>query len=106
MSEDLKVILAELKSRFQELYGDRLVQMVLYGSQARGDAVPGSDIDVLVVLRGDVNPVLELERVGDITFDLGYSNDTVVSCMFVDETTYGKGQGPYVRNVQREGIRI
>ena len=106
MSESLKAILSELKTRFQELYGDRLVQMVLYGSHAREDAELGSDIDVLVVLRGEVNSVRELERAGDITFDLSYRNDTVVSCVFIDEATYDRGQGPYVRNVQREGIRI
>ena len=106
MSETLKAILSELKTRFQELYGDRLVEMILYGSQARGDAVVGSDIDVLAILKGDVNPVTELGRVGDITFDLSCRNDTVVSCMFRDEATYNRGLGPYVRNVQREGIRI
>jgi len=106
MTESLKAILSELKSQFQELYGDRLVQMVLYGSQARDDAEPGSDIDVLVVLSGEVNPVREMELAGDITFDLGYRNDTIVSCMFIDEATYNRGQGPYVRNVQREGTAI
>jgi predicted nucleotidyltransferase len=106
MSETLKAILLELKTRFQEIYGDRLVEMILYGSQARGDAEVGSDIDVLVVLRGEVNPVTELGRVREITFDLSYRNDTVVSCMFIDEAAYNRGIGPYVRNVQREGIRI
>jgi len=31
-------ILAELRRRFETLYGDRLARMILYGSQARGDA--------------------------------------------------------------------
>jgi len=31
-------------------YGDRLVKLLLYGSQARGDARPWSDVDVLAVL--------------------------------------------------------
>lgn len=106
MTQNLKTILSELKTRFQELYGDRLVELILYGSQARGDAEPGSDIDVLAVLRGEVNPCQEIERTSDIVYDLSFNNDTVVSCMYIDESTYAKGQGPYVRNVQREGIRI
>ncbi|HLG16404.1 MAG TPA: nucleotidyltransferase domain-containing protein [Blastocatellia bacterium] len=36
--------------------------MILFGSQARGDAATGSDIDVLVVLRGEVRPGLESQE--------------------------------------------
>jgi hypothetical protein len=39
MSENLKAILAELRSRFEEIYGDRLIKMVLFGSQSSGDTV-------------------------------------------------------------------
>ena len=44
----------QLRSHFEQLYGDRLTQMVIYGSQARGDAHPDSDIDVLVILKAPV----------------------------------------------------
>jgi predicted nucleotidyltransferase len=33
-------------------FGDRLVSVVLFGSRARGEARPESDIDLLVVVRG------------------------------------------------------
>jgi len=54
MHGTLDAILAELRSRFEALYGVRLIHMVLYGSPARGDAHADSDIDVLVVLQGPV----------------------------------------------------
>lgn len=47
VNDKIKAILRELKCRFQESCGDRLVQMRLGGSQARGDAGAGSPIDVL-----------------------------------------------------------
>ena len=50
MNDKLITILAELRRRFEVLYGTRMVKMMLFGSQARGDAEPGSDIDALVVL--------------------------------------------------------
>ena len=43
MNDNLPEILAEIRHYFQELYGERLVQLILYGSQARGDAKPDSD---------------------------------------------------------------
>jgi len=106
MSESLKTILSELKSRFQELYGDRLVQMVLYGSQARDDAELGSDIDVLVVLSGEVNPCTEIQRASDIVGDISLRNDIVVSCVFMDEGRFLHRNGPFLRNVRREGVGI
>jgi len=36
--------------------------MVLFGSQARGDAESGSDIDVLGMLKGAVSPCEEIAR--------------------------------------------
>lgn len=36
----------------RETLGDRLVSLVLYGSRARGDARPDSDVDLLVVCHG------------------------------------------------------
>lgn len=47
-------------------YGERLKQLVLFGSQARGDADPESDIDLLVVLAGPVDDAKEHERTRDM----------------------------------------
>ena len=52
----LKNILTELRQAFHVEYGDRLAKIVLFGSQARNEAVNGSDIDILIVLKGEVRP--------------------------------------------------
>ena len=106
MGDHLKAILTELRTRFQELYGERLVQMILFGSQARGDAEDGSDIDVLVVLSGEVNPGQEIDRTIDTVAEISLNNDAVVSCVFMDEDRYLHRNGPLLRNVRREGIRL
>jgi len=51
MKPDIQKILVELRQHFEGIYGDRMVNMLLFGSQARGDATVESDIDVMVVLR-------------------------------------------------------
>jgi predicted nucleotidyltransferase len=54
MNEKLQIILAELREKLGELYGERLVKVILYGLQARADATPKSDIDAMVVLSGRI----------------------------------------------------
>lgn len=66
ISDRLQLLLQELKSKLQELYGDRLFSVLLYGSVARGEANADSDIDVLVVLKERVLPVQEIRRMADI----------------------------------------
>jgi predicted nucleotidyltransferase len=40
-----------IRAEVRRLYGDRIVQVILTGSRARGDHRPNSDWDVVVVLR-------------------------------------------------------
>ena len=106
LGANLMAILTELRRRFQQLYGERLVTLVLYGSQARGDAEPGSDIDVMVVLRGPVQPCLEVERSGGILTEVSLLFDELVSCIFVNEQDFGTRNTPLLMNVRREGVLV
>ena len=106
MNEKLQVILNQLRSRFQEIYGDRLVKMVLFGSQARGDAQPDSDIDVLIVLKGFVNLGEEIEKTGNIVAELSLENNEVISCLYMDEHRFTQRNGPLLRNIRKEGLVV
>lgn len=99
-------ILQTLKTQLQELYGDRLIQLILFGSQARGDAEIGSDIDVLVILKAPVNPGEEIARTGIIAAALSLQYDQVISCLFMDEQHYQTRNGSLLRNIRREGVLL
>lgn len=101
---DVRKIVAELRKRLERLYGDRLVHLILFGSHARGDAEPYSDIDVLVVLRGEVNSGEEIRKTGGIISGLSLENDVVISCIFMSEYRFLHRNGPLLRNVRKEGI--
>ncbi|MBM3332845.1 nucleotidyltransferase domain-containing protein [candidate division WOR-3 bacterium] len=106
MSRKIRSVLNELRRRLKELYGDRLVKLVLFGSQARGDADSDSDIDVLVVLKGRVAPGQEIERTGEIVSGISLEHDVVVSCVYVSDERYRSEWTPLFSNVRREGVAV
>ena len=106
MTEKLKSILSELRRELLDLYHDRLVRIVLFGSQVRGQAGDDSDIDVLIVLKGPVRPGEEISRAGGITAKLSLANDVVISCAFVSEERLESQSTPFLINVRREGLAV
>lgn len=122
MNPVLQPILQQLKQDLTVLYGDRLSHLTLFGSQARGDSEPESDIDVLVVLRSrsvsagaspsdsraesPVNPGEEIKRTGKIVADLSLHHDVVISCLFMDETQYQTRNNALLRNIRQEGVLL
>lgn len=99
-------LLVQLQAHLKTLYGKRLYQVMLFGSHARGDAKLESDIDVLVVLTGAVNPGQEISNISEFLADLSLEYDKVISCLFMDETRFTTRQGPLLRNIRREGIAV
>ncbi len=106
MNPQLQQILTELRAQLEALYGERLERLVLYGSQARGDAEPDSDIDVLVVLRGEVNPYQEILHSEDVTTAVSQQHGVFISPMFVSTDEYRRGDKALLTNVRREGIAL
>ena len=106
LNPQTQTIVTELRMRLTALYGDRLVRLVLYGSQARGDAETESDIDVLVVLKEPVSAPKEIARTSELKAEICLKHDVVVSCVYVSETRYENEQSPLLMNVRREGIPL
>lgn len=106
MTPKIQTILTELHRRFEALYRERLVRMVLFDSQARGDAEPGSDIDVLVVLKGPVSPCEEIARTINDVADISLEYTEVIACVFVSEEQSERERSPFLLNVQREGVAV
>jgi uncharacterized protein len=106
MNAKMAAIMDDLEGRLRSIYRDRLVRIVLFGSQARGDADAESDIDVLVVLQGEVRPGAEISRTGAATAALSLECDVVISCTFISEDRFAKEHSPLIQNIHREGIIV
>ena len=103
---DTSTLLAHIKSRLQAVYGDRLRGVVLYGSEARGEATPDSDVDILVLLTGPVALGRELHTIIEALYPLQLAIDRVLEAFPVDEADYLQGEYAWDRNAQKEGIRV
>lgn len=105
-SEILTEILAVLRKEFSVILGDSLENIFLYGSQARGDASPGSDIDVLIVIRGKFDYFDLMDRTSETNWRLSLENDVVISRVFVAKDKFDQAATPFLLNVQREAILV
>lgn len=104
MSRKLRVILAELRQHLDALYGSRLAHVVLFGSQARGDAGPRSDIDVMVVLKAPLQAHEEIARTSAVIGDISLRHNVVLSRIFISSDRFQREQSPLLINVRREGV--
>jgi len=96
-------LLSELRTALETLYGERLVQLVLYGSQVRGDTHAESDVDVLVVLEGPVEPGREIRRMRDVRTRFGLRYEQALSLLPVSEAEYQNESSTWLANARRDG---
>jgi len=91
-----------LRDRFRAAFGDRLHRLVLYGSHARGDATPQSDIDVLVVLE-DGRDRSDREQAHEVMHRLREEYGEHVSPLVTSRERFDTYNQPLYRNVREEG---
>ncbi len=103
---DIEPLLRELKAALHGLYGERLAKLILYGSFARGDAWEGSDIDVLVVLRGEVDNWEEIKRMSEVTHPIALKHEELIADLPIPLKEYATRNSPLLINARREGILL
>jgi len=106
LSEAEKKALDEIKRRVSEKFDIR--RYVLFGSKARGDATPESDVDLLIISGRELSH-RERHCISDILFDVNLAYDTLFSYISVDETQWNSalhGFLPIHENIEREGITV
>ena len=91
----------------RERWGSEIVEIHLFGSKARGDAGPESDIDLLVVTKRDDWKLKD--QIGWIATEILLAEGIYLSIKVLGEATYERLvslEAPFVRNVLREGVAV
>lgn len=99
---DAREIAREVTGDLRGMYGERLRKIVLFGSWARGDAHPESDIDLVVVLDRVEDRWREHVRMRDID-RRSLEHDTVISTLVVGEEEYARARRPVLMRARAEG---
>ena len=101
---DRQKLLTEIRTPLQKVFEHRLQGIVLYGSEARGDATPDSDVDVLVLLDHVRGFGRELRICIEALYPLALKLERRISAKPVDVKEYHSVDCPLFRNAHREGV--
>lgn len=105
----LKDIASQLVDVYRNIYGDDIVEILLYGSYARNEETDQSDVDIVAIVKGNrLDLQKKLKIVWDISADIGLENDVVVSPTVVPFDEFEKYREilPYYMNIEKEEIKV
>ena len=106
MDEKVIQLINRLKVYLVDKYGDRIKDVILYGSHARGESTEDSDIDILILVDDSLNHSEVRESVGDLLFDILLESGELISVVVLPESFFKKYDYPFMLNVRREGIKV
>lgn len=106
MIKSTKNILNEFKTELAKIYGNSLKQIILYGSFARNESTENSDIDLAVVLQGEIHPGKEIDRMIDTITEINLKYNVLISIYPVSENNYYTLKSPLLMNVRNEGVPV
>ena len=99
----------EIAERFRELVSRRVKihELRVFGSRARGDTSPESDLDLLVVVE-QLDHSIE-RYISDCAWEAGFPEDVIVMPVTISLDTLRNSpirESVFIKNVYREGIAV
>ena len=96
-------------AKCKNLFGDKLQDVRLYGSYARGDYNADSDIDVMVILKmDDAETRRQLGTICEVAYEIDAEYDCLLSPVIQSEYSFNKYKElpGFHSNVMREGVSM
>ncbi len=107
MEPKIKQLLAVAEGELRSLFRDKLSEIILYGSLARGDHDDKSDIDVIALV--SENDLKQYDRqILEMNVDLSIHYDVDLSIVIINLNDYNSNVDviPLYKNIDKEGISL
>ncbi len=90
-----------------QIYGDYMTEVILYGSYARGEESAESDVDIALVLRQS-QTAEQRNKMTDIVVDCELDLGITISVITINRSEYLEWRNslPFYKNIEKEGITL
>lgn len=99
-------VLRRCKAILESNYKSNFQGLVLYGSMARNEASPASDIDLLVLLNQPFDYFRELRTIIELLYPVQLESEQLISAKPVPVDDFERGVIQLYRNAKREGVLV
>lgn len=107
MPQNMQNLMMQYIDEIKKIYGAHLKAVILYGSYARGDFHPDSDVDVMILLDlSDLELKQYSQKLSYMTYDFNMDNDLDIKPIAKNEQHFKKWvvNYPFYANVHKEGV--
>lgn len=107
MPQSMQNLIEKYISEIKIIYGSHLQRIILYGSYARGDFGPDSDIDIMILLDiSDLELKAYSQELSYMTYDFNLDNDLDIKPIVKSEAHFRKWveNYPFYANIHKEGV--
>ena len=98
-------VLSRFRAALDEIYGDQIERVVLFGSRARGDAHADSDYDVAVFLKELPDRWKERHRLADLRVDFIDDTGAFFDAKPFAIASYAE-RTPLMHEIRRDGLDL
>ena len=107
MPQTMQTLLARYVTEVKKIYGTHLKSIILYGSYARGDFTPESDVDIMVLVDLPADKIDECsDELAEVDYEYNVNYDIWMMPVVknVEHFNHWVAAYSFYSNVQREGV--
>ena len=101
---DRDLVINSIRRTLNGMQGE--IDVILYGSQARGDARPDSDVDLLLIVNKDRLTEKERQDIINPLFAIEYQTDVLINPVVILKKQWEANRTPFYENIMKEGIAL
>lgn len=105
LSQQESLALRTFAAQVQKRFPSQVIRLALFGSKARGDSGPDSDVDILVLVKEDDRDLRG--KLIDLASDISLEYEVLLSPRVIGEARWKARQGfQLYRNIARDAVAI